>query len=224
MSLVSITDYISNWKMALYQLHINYRPYQCHCEMCVYLVSITSRPHLHLCGLVLTIQIPLGSALVDTFWHRSAHWQVLQKSILYTHILANYNNSLTWNKSILGWFLLLTMIPDIYIHTRHIYIYIHVTHIYIYTYIIHMCVNPWGKDLMEKNVFLTTWLVWMMWPASEVCTLLPSRQTFSLVVPWAVALWDCSKWQLMAGNWSKIGIWGFLLWFSCYGSLINSSF
>ena len=110
----------------------------------------------------------------------------------------------------------------IYTHTSHTYIYIHVT--YIYTYIIHMCVNPWGKDLMEKNVFLTTWLVWMMWPASEVCTLLPSRQTFSLVVPWAVALWDCSKWQLMAGNWSKIGIWGFLLWFSCYGSLINSSF
>ena len=27
------------------------------------------------------------------------------------HIWANYNNSLTWNKAILGWFLLLTMIP-----------------------------------------------------------------------------------------------------------------
>ena len=118
--------------MALYQLHINYRPYQCHCEMCIYLVSITSRPHLHFCGLVLTIQIPLGSALVDTFWHRS-HWQVLQKSILYTYIWANYNNSLTWNKSILGWFLLLTMIPDIYIYTHTSHIYIYIRHIYIYT-------------------------------------------------------------------------------------------
>ena len=51
------------------------------------------------------------------------------EDMIYIYIWVNYNNSLTWNKAILGWFLLLTMIPvrsqwGHYNLPRYIYIYI----------------------------------------------------------------------------------------------------
>ena len=46
--------------------------------------------------------------------------------------MVNYNNSLTWNKAISGWFPLLTMIPV----RENSEVVIKFTQIYIYTYII----------------------------------------------------------------------------------------
>ena len=66
---------------------------------------------------------------------------------IYIYIWVNYNISPTWNKAILGWFPLLTMIPvrensEVVIKFTqiHMYIYIYVLNIiysYIYIYVVH---------------------------------------------------------------------------------------
>ena len=67
---------------------------------------------------------------------------------IYIYIWVNYNNSLTWNKAIWGWFPLLTMIPMRSQWGRYNlprYIYNTYTHIYIYIRCIPMlfsCSHP----------------------------------------------------------------------------------
>ena len=73
---------------------------------------------------------------------------------IYISIWANYNNSHTWNKAILGWFPLLTMIPGL---GRSEVVIIH-PDIYIYIYIRTAMALAMGQN--SRFVHENSWLLW----------------------------------------------------------------
>ena len=75
-----------------------------------------------------------GSHRPSKWWTRRVQFHPVGHVICHD-IWVNYNISLTWNKAILGWFLLLTMIP-VRENSEVVIIYPNMyTYMYIYTYV-----------------------------------------------------------------------------------------